>query len=603
MTEHPIGSSPERDAYHRGPGHRASTGDITAYVADRTGCSLTAGFAEMLDAGSSIPGGRRISGFMEDYGLGEWKLGVSGSRGLVWRTAAVAGDTCDRVAFLFSFGFGNGSPLPQPSGRWDIFCNDRFALSIRVVNHDQLWRNGPCQLAFTANRNCTAPPYASMTLSSIIRDESVATFGPAILVVPRSWVATGSQAVIRVEPRGEYQSSRWFQLGTGPDPIATDLYGAVNLVAGETRAIGGSNLYFGDIHTHSGQVLEEKENNGCGRGTRRSNYEYARGPGGLDFYTLTEHEWQVDPERIPALFSLADEYEESGKFACIPGYEFTNLNYGHRNIYFRESTGTIINSSTPWGPLTLDPAISTKPEALWNALEAHGTEFMSVPHHPSAASHPFNWNTYHPRYDRLVEVYSSWGSSEYAGDFPRGMTDRFASLYAREALNRGYRLGMIASSDGHDGHPGNAQGTFDAHEYGYHFLGSGRAVVLAPDLSRDSVFSALWNRRCYGTTGVPIALSFTLDGELMGSEIESYAADRRPELEIKCRGAGGIDHVRIVKNGRTVVTDFAHGERDYSLRWCDPEPGGNSDSYYYVRVVQGDRESAWSSPIWTSPTQ
>jgi hypothetical protein len=458
--------------------------------------------------------------------------------------------------------------------------------------HDQLWRNGDCELAFTANRVCAAAPYCSMTISSIITDESAAAFGPALLTVPRSWVPVGTPAVIRVEARGESPSKRWFQLGSGPDPMLTDVYRVVELLAarGVTR-FGGTNIYFGDIHTHSGQVLEETANNGCGRGTRRSNYEYAFGPGGLDFYALSEHEWQLDPERIGEFFGLADEYERPSRFACIPGYEYTNLNYGHRNIYFRETSGTVFNSTQPWGPLTFDPAKSSTPEQLWHALEAAGTEFISVPHHPASASHPFNWNTFNGRHDRLVEVYSCWGSSEYYGDTPRGSFDWYPSLYAREALGRGRRFGLIASSDGHDGHPGDSR-------HGNHHLGSGRAAVVASELSRDAIFCALRDRRCYATTGAPIALSFSVDAEDMGTEIAAADPRKRPELEIRCRGAAGIDHVRIVKNGRTVVTDFAHGERDYSLRWIDPDPPGGSVACYYVRVVQVDRESAWSSPIW-----
>ena len=117
---------------------------------------------------------------------------------------------------------------------------------------------------------------------------------------------------------------------------------------------------------------EENKNEGCGRGTRRSNYEYARGPGGLDFYALTEHEWQIDPDKIAEYFSLSEEYELSGRFVCLPGYEFTSLNYGHRNIYFRDGSGTIVNSTTPWGPLTTDPNCSTEPARLYEILERHG---------------------------------------------------------------------------------------------------------------------------------------------------------------------------------------------------------------------------------------
>lgn len=121
---------------------------------------------------------------------------------------------------------------------------------------------------------------------------------------------------------------------------------------------------------------------------------------------------------------------------------------------------------------------------------------------------------------------------------------------------------------------------------------------MCSELSRTNVFDALKERRCYATTGTPIALSFTVDGEPMGSELAVSRRGHRPEIKITCRGTNGIDHVRIVKDGRYAVTDFAHGEREYSLGWIDSDPPARGGSYYYVRVVQKDRESAWSSPIW-----
>ena len=521
------------DAYQVSNGRRAIKSEIARYIADKLGVTIVGGFSSVLHEGDAVVGRSRVAGFMETSDRREWLLPLSARKALVWESAAAPERVLKKAAFLLSVGFGNGSPLPQPTGQWDIYVDDRLAISIRVVTHSKVWRQGDCVFAFAANRIESAAPNSSITLSSIIENESFAAFGPGLLIVPAAWVKPGKASRLRVEARCAVESTRWFQVATSPNMLdSADLYGMIDQVESPGARIEGRRVYFGDIHTHSGQVCEELENNGCGRDSREDNYRYAMGPGGLDFYALTDHEWQVDPQKVPAYFELAQKYNRDGEFACIPAYEFTSLIYGHRNIYFKGPGGIMINSSKPWGRPTKDPALSTTPAELWNALEESGREFISIPHHPSAASHPFYWDSYDARYDRLVEVYSSWGSSEYYGDFPRGISDRYRSLTVRDALERGCRVGLIASADGHDGHPGNAQSPLVKHHHIFHPNGSGLAAVFVDELTPAAVYEALKNRSCYATTGVPINLWFAVEDNMMGSELPALGQGSRPNCRL-----------------------------------------------------------------------
>ncbi|NQT92701.1 MAG: hypothetical protein HQ559_08065, partial [Lentisphaerae bacterium] len=269
-------------------GRRAIWSDIKARFAELTASNLVVGFGEMLDAEAAVGAEDRVSGFGEGYDRREWLLRLDAPKGMSWRTDPAPADRLSRVSFLLNLGFGNGSPLPQPSGQWDIFVNDRAAVSVRVVNHSILWRSGKCSLAFAANRIETAAPYESLCLSSLIRDEAFAAFGPGLLTVPSAWLNGEGGAVIRVEPVSTVPSTRWMQIAPSAHLVQTsNIWSAVELLVGAAPKAGPYRVFFGDIHTHSGQVLGECENNGCGIGTRAENYEYARGPGGLDFYALT----------------------------------------------------------------------------------------------------------------------------------------------------------------------------------------------------------------------------------------------------------------------------------------------------------------------------
>lgn len=582
------------DAFSITSGFRALGCHVSDYIAEKLSCQAVEGFAELISC-AGIEGGERVATFAEGSPR-EWFLPLSAEGPLVWKTAEVGESALPNVAFTLGIGFGNGSPMPQQTGQWDIYVNDRLAVSVRVVKHSQLWRGEQCSLAFAAHRIESAEPWGSLQLSDVLTNESFAAFGPAMLIVPRTWLHAGRRPVIRVQANAREPSTRWFQLTSLARMISdTDMFDVVDVALGRRLTVGGKNVYFGDIHTHSGQV-RERHVGGCGTGSREENYNYALGPAGLDFYCLSDHEGQVDPDRIEEFFALADRYNADDRFVCLRGFEFTSLVYGHRNIYFRGAGGTIVNSCHNWDTLTFDPALATTPADLWQALEALDEPFLSVPHHSSTTSHPFNWDMFNPTHERLVEVYSCWGSSMYYGDFPRGVSDRYRSLDVRDALRRGFRVGFIASGDGHDGQPGNAQSPMSKHFFRHG--GSGWAAVMCDRLTREDVFDALYDRRCYATTGVPIRLSVEMAGARMGSEIPAITGSGRPVLAVACHGCNGIDHIRIVKNGRVVHTQPIHGEWSAELEWADDNYTPNAPSYYYVRAVQVDRESAWSSPIW-----
>ncbi|MHB1456510.1 MAG: DUF3604 domain-containing protein [Armatimonadota bacterium] len=589
------------DAYPNKSSRRVIISEIEEYAARKAGIQLINGFSEIRESPGTITGGPRVAGFMESHDLRDWYLPLKSGASMSWSTHPVPNSSLNKAGFVFSTGFGNGSPLPQPSGKWKVYVNGRYALSVRAVKHSQKWSEGDCTLVFTANRIESAEPFGSICLSSIITADSFAAFGPAILTVPMSWIHPGKPAEIRIEASPEVDSERWLHLAAAPSIIMSeDIYKAIDLLASVNRYHADSQgIYFGDIHTHSGEADgHDGYSVGCGMASRRSNYEYAKGPGGMDFYALTDHEWQVHPDKIGAYMGLADEYNEDGSFVSLPAFEFTSLLYGHRNVYFRDSGGTIINSMRGWSGLSHDPDLAVSPDELWNALDGVGIPSITIPHHPSATSHPCSWDFYNPKYDRLVEIYSSWGSSEYYGDFPRGVSDRYRTLNVRDALKRGLRMGFAGGADGHDGHPGDAQSPVIKHHHIFHHLGSGLTAVLCGELTRHGVFDALHDRRCYATTGVPILLSFNINGAMMGSEIPPLQDGKLPVLQVKCIGTNGISQIRIMKNSTVAATVLCNGEFDTELEWVDTAYSNKEPANYYIRVIQKDYESAWSSPIW-----
>jgi len=202
-----------------------------------------------------------------------------------------------------------------------------------------------------------------------------------------------------------------------------------------------------------------------------------------------------------------------------------------------------------------------------------------------------------------VEVYSIWGSSEAEGTTRPNYWSNNWDNSVRHGLARGYRLGLIASADSHDGLPGNA--SWMRIRRGYR---GGLVAVNAPQLTREAVFDALWERRCYGTTGARILLQFRLNQAEMGQEVCSETDRQQRHLRVEVAGTAPIAEVAVVRNGQEVWTHPGDGwEAD--VEWVDDGdfaeaalPGFDHRPfvYYYVRVLQEDGELAWSSPIWVS---
>jgi hypothetical protein len=356
-------------------------------------------------------------------------------------------------------------------------------------------------------------------------------------------------------------------------------------------------LFWGDIHSHS--------HADDGIHSVDDNFIYARDAALLDFaaqsvhdtfavyapgsytqYTLSmcdyaaqhgyawEHEFV---EIIDAVVGCADgqsrweyvlertqAYDHPGEFVAIPGFEWTSGHYihlekasrliarhGHRCVYFNIPAPPIFPNR--------DERFSA-PEKLFEALAPYQGQVITIPHHP--ASHPergwvVDWSRYDPDFDRLVEVFSCQGGSEYPGNpYP----------------------------DQIDGGWGDSPG--------------GMIGVWARESTREAIFEALYNRHCYGVSNMSrMIVEFRINGALMGSEI-TLPADHARELTITVHGSQPIREVQIVKNGKPWHF-LRGGEQVFSCALSDEEAVTPCDSYY-VRVVQIDGETAWTSPVWVS---
>jgi hypothetical protein len=338
-------------------------------------------------------------------------------------------------------------------------------------------------------------------------------------------------------------------------------------------AAGAERILWADLHGHS-QLSD-------GTGTPEDYFRYARDVAALDVAALTDHDhWgMLFLDRNPQLWQEIREqvrlFHSPGRFVTLLGYEWTSWLYGHRHVLYFGDDGEVLSSS--------DPRYE-RPDQLWQALKGRGA--MTVAHHSAGGPIATSWAfPPDPELEPVTEVASVHGASE-AADAPAVLPGPVAGNFVRDALDRGLRLGFVGSGDSHDGHPGLA-----------HLGGpsGGVAAIFAPELTRDAVRAALFERRVYATNGPRIVLRATLGGEPMGAVLPVGDDGRlAAELELTVMATAPVARVEVIRSGR--VVESAPGEGLEDLAMALPLEGLRPGEYVYLRVVQEDGGAAWSSP-------
>lgn len=358
------------------------------------------------------------------------------------------------------------------------------------------------------------------------------------------------------------------------------------------------NLFWGDIHGHS--CMSD------GVCSVDDYYVYARNVAGLDFTALTDHDarWgrrrgkDINESEWEELKNKAREYNDAGRFVTFQAYEWTSNTHGHRNVYYRDDNPPMFSCSQ---------SESDTAEKLWEKLK--GLRAMSIPHHPSGLRFciadgcaPVDWTVRNDEMQRLVEIFSVHGNSEYFDNTQKFRLMHHAGHFLQDALRQGHRFGIISSSDCHNGHPG-LSGMYDYHSYdpseGTVETDCCRGCLIgvyATELTREAIWDALWNRRCYATTGKRIILDFRVDDHFMGEEYKSDSARRK--IFVKVIGTADIKTIEIIKNNNVIISHSGTSAKEEILRY--DENSNDGGAYYYARITQADGEIAWSSPVWVS---
>ncbi|MEG0037032.1 MAG: DUF3604 domain-containing protein [Victivallaceae bacterium] len=296
--------------------------------------------------------------------------------------------------------------------------------------------------------------------------------------------------------------------------------------------------------------------------------------------------------------NIAD-FNEEDRFATILGFQYV----GHPGVEgIRQILFSKDNKSLP----------KQKDSKTYSLAKLYKTispkELISIPCMTASESYGFDFVDFNPDFERVVEIYNCWGSSENTesegNPYPiKGKENGAKRGTILDALKQNKRFGFVAG--GYDDR-GIYSSFYDNEQIQYH---PGFTAVLCNKYSRDAIFEALYNRHCYATTGPRIILGFKIADIPMGSEINISA---KPGLMFNrhisgyVAGTDMIKKVEIIRNGEVLHTFYPksdHFDYEYddmvSLSDVTLESGEDKPPFvfYYLRMFQ-ENAMAWSSPIW-----
>lgn len=301
-------------------------------------------------------------------------------------------------------------------------------------------------------------------------------------------------------------------------------------------------LFWGDLHAQS--VI------GCGARSIDAYYAHARDFSASDFASHQANCFLVSGGEWRETQASTQRHHAPGRFVTFLGVEWSGASSvgGDHNLYFPDDTAALRRCSHEFIADKSDAQTDLKHvEDVYRHYRGSDT-LVAV--HVGGRTADLAWHE--PGLDRLLEVHSTHATSEW---------------FLFDALRRGYRMGVIAGSDGVDGRPGNSHPGHLA----VRNLRGGLTAIAAPELTRAALWQALQKRHCYATTGERILVDFHAGAARMGDAMEVGRATELGAFEVRVEGTTSIERI-----------DFFRGTQCLRSIDCFAEAGAVSNT---VRVA------------------
>ncbi len=358
------------------------------------------------------------------------------------------------------------------------------------------------------------------------------------------------------------------------------------------------NLYWGLLHGESVRVDSTENIESCLR--------HFRDEKSMNFFaTSSSEDTEETPPEIWKLISQnVTEFDEPERFTTLLGFQWMGApkTEGMRQFIWSKEGRPILR----------------KKDAKTNSLKKIYKSFtpkdlISIPTFTMGKGFEYDFKTFNPEFERVVEIYNSWGSSECTkkeGN-PRSIkapgkqgVQESAEGSIVAALKENKRFGFVAG--GLDDRSIYCE-FFESDQEQY---SPGMTGIISKEHNRASLYEALYNRSCYATTGKRIIVGMYIAGHPMGTELNTVdkpGLNYNRHISGYVAGTEKLKTIEIIRNGEILHTfkpddyhfKFEHDDMTTLKSVCiDAKDKNPPFAFYYLRVTQDDGNMAWSSPVW-----
>ncbi|MCP8967657.1 DUF4350 domain-containing protein [Ectobacillus ponti] len=321
---------------------------------------------------------------------------------------------------------------------------------------------------------------------------------------------------------------------------------------------------------------------------------------GYDWFAFSDHSHDIDPELVGqdtvdhkgqqertggAAWQLtkdvAKQYTKNGEYVVFPAFEMTSTTWGHSNVF---GTDNFIDRKMNAGKY--------QDLSQYYAWVLTYDNVAAQFNHPDMSANAFNnFMPYDKNVDKLftmLEVGNGSGNYGYAN----------AEKKFYSALDLGWHVAPTYGEDNHDGTWGQTMQ---------------RTVIVADDLSQDSLFRSMRNYRVYFEEDPNFKLDMLANGQYMGSVINSKnlsftinGSDAVEEnnsmkeysfLPASFKSDDRIQSVELITNGGKVVDSIKPNTKDFT--WNPKVTVTGGQQWFVVKVTQMDGQRIYSAPVWT----
>ncbi|TXK80329.1 CehA/McbA family metallohydrolase [Paenibacillus sp. N3.4] len=380
--------------------------------------------------------------------------------------------------------------------------------------------------------------------------------------------------------------------------ISKDMIGNASAVSWDFEVImpfTGGNHYRGTTHNHT-SISHDAAGDPEKALQEAQKYKY-------DWFAFSDHSHDIDASQATSdnvinkggmtertggsdwqlTQKLAKDYTKNDKFVVFPAFEMTSTTWGHSNVF---GTSNFIDRVVNGGAY----------QNLNNyyAWVMTYDNIVAQFNHPAMSANAFdNFIPYDKNVDKLftmLEVGNGSGHYGYAN-----AEDKFFN-----ALDLGWHVAPTYGEDNHDATWGQTMK---------------RTVIVAKDLSQESLLESMKNMHVYFTEDPNMTLDVSANGYYMGSIIDRQTLDfhitgsdslaespTNPDYKFlpkDYKSNDNIAKVEIITNGGRVVKTLVPTTDSTSFTWDTTINVVGAQQWFVVKVTQKDGDHAYSSPIWT----